>query len=204
MEKAIAHDANNILTVLIGYVDLLNDSVEENNIDSIKKIVVRIKDTTERLTGCFKEITQSKIDIDVNQELVKLTTEYKKKDNRTYVNTNFADGPKKLNMKRVHFDRIFGNLIKNAVEAPYSLTKHIEVATYHVNDVLKIEISNDGKMIPDEIVSKIFEKGISTKGSTGLGLYSVQRTLSELGGKVTCKSDKRKTCFTVSFRTERK
>lgn len=85
---------------------------------------------------------------------------------------------------------IIGNLINNALEAvECSAVKRINVDIFFDNDILKIEVSDTGPGIEEEVKENIFVQGYSTKGNDrGLGLYLIQRSLQRLGGTISVNS----------------
>jgi two-component system NtrC family sensor kinase len=107
--------------------------------------------------------------------------------------------------------RIFSNIITNAIDALKMLPSeterkiHIEITKTPQNK-MRIEISNNGPHIPEEIRSKIFEPFFTTKanvGGTGVGLSTVKNIVTNiLKGTIeahnTLKED-RGTTFTITF-----
>ena len=73
--------------------------------------------------------------------------------------------------------QVFLNIIKNAKESfenNHTKDKIIEISVSKINNVIRIEIFNNGGNINNEIHDKIFEPYFSTKNEkmgTGLGLY---------------------------------
>jgi two-component system, NtrC family, nitrogen regulation sensor histidine kinase NtrY len=83
--------------------------------------------------------------------------------------------------------RVFVNLIDNAMEAPGSESKIIEIASSFdaERDVIVIEISDNGEGIDPANQPKLFQPYFSTKGrGTGLGLAIVHRIISDHKGKI--------------------
>ncbi len=76
------------------------------------------------------------------------------------------------------------NLIQNSFDA---ITKNgkVEFNYYKANTNLIIEISDNGKGIPDEIKNKIFDLYFTTRNEgTGLGLSITQKIISEHKGRI--------------------
>lgn len=83
------------------------------------------------------------------------------------------------------------NILQNAVE---SLPEkgNIHVALLTSDQKVIIEISDNGKGIPDEIRSQVTDPFFSTKPTemhTGLGLYHVQKLMNDIGGKLIIESE---------------
>lgn len=82
---------------------------------------------------------------------------------------------------------IIGNLLDNAIEAVQGLPNGRVVfsGTDLGNDIV-IEVSNNGRSIPQNKVKQIFERGYSTKKKRkrGYGLSIVKETLEDLNGQI--------------------
>ncbi len=89
--------------------------------------------------------------------------------------------------------RIVQNLVSNAV----NYTKPggaVKITTSLEEESLILKVEDTGIGIEEEDVPRIFERGVRMKnaaqmaGGLGIGLYSVQETLRNLGGEITCSS----------------
>jgi|TARA_R110002124_G_scaffold78287_2_gene209223 two-component system phosphate regulon sensor histidine kinase PhoR len=89
--------------------------------------------------------------------------------------------------------RILDNLLSNAV----NYTKPdgaIKMTTSLEGEQLVLKIEDTGIGIEEEDIPRIFERGVRMKnaaqmcGGLGIGLYSVQETLRNLGGEIICTS----------------
>ncbi|MBV6684633.1 sensor histidine kinase [Bacillus sp. JRC01] len=89
---------------------------------------------------------------------------------------------------------IIGNIIDNAFEA-VSGQAHPEVQVYTTDmaDDLIIEVTDNGKGIPPDLLERIHEQGFSTKvgKDRGFGMALVQASLRELNGSLEVSSDER-------------
>ena len=70
------------------------------------------------------------------------------------------------------------------------------------NDIV-ICIQNNGPMIEDEVIDKIFQSGFSTKDNSnkehGFGLAIVKETIEKCKGKISVTSDIEKTEFIITI-----
>ncbi len=82
---------------------------------------------------------------------------------------------------------ILGNLIENAFEACKLSTRQPKV-TLSMSDFgdLIFEVEDSGPGVPEAMVEKIFERGVSTKQSAdnGVGLFLVRQALLDMKGSV--------------------
>ncbi len=88
---------------------------------------------------------------------------------------------------------IIGNLINNATESLNDINlkkKKIYIGLFEEEEGLKIIVDDNGKGIPEQLQTKIFERGFSTKtgNSRGIGLDLIQRNIKLFAGKIELKS----------------
>jgi signal transduction histidine kinase len=106
------------------------------------------------------------------------------------IETTFDFPPMGVPLPRGMF-QVFGNLAKNAVDAmPQGGT--LGVAARLANGRVKIEVSDTGTGIPEEIRDRIFEPFFTTKEvgkGTGLGLPICQRIVERLGGTLAIETE---------------
>jgi PAS domain S-box-containing protein len=98
-----------------------------------------------------------------------------------------------------HLERVFRNLISNAVEAMPEGGKLYLRAYDCSQDFLAIQIQDTGVGMPAEVAEHVFEPFYTTKSKgTGLGLTIAQRIIEEHGGQISVQSQMSKgTTFTI-------
>ncbi|HVJ64683.1 MAG TPA: HAMP domain-containing sensor histidine kinase [Bdellovibrionota bacterium] len=84
-----------------------------------------------------------------------------------------------------HFKRLVSNLVNNAAEAIRE-SGVVSVTLRSHNDFAVIDVKDTGCGIPPEILSKVFDKGLSynKENGFGLGLYHARECVKEWGGKI--------------------
>lgn len=96
-------------------------------------------------------------------------------------------------------NQVFMNLLTNAAQAiPQRGT--IRIKTWEEAGFVKIAISDTGRGILPEHLSKIFDPGFTTKGvglGTGLGLSITYKIIQEHGGTIEVESSTAGTTFTI-------
>ncbi|MBE5784057.1 MAG: GHKL domain-containing protein [Clostridiales bacterium] len=93
--------------------------------------------------------------------------------------------------------RVLSNLMDNAMDALDGQKDACLFITLQ-EDVkgFSFEIKNNGPAIPENMLSSIFEPGISGKGEgRGMGLYIARRTMQSVGGDLTVQSSEAFTAF---------
>ncbi len=101
-------------------------------------------------------------------------------------------------MDRRHLKQALLNLIQNAMAAmPSGGTLNLSAA--HVNDELRLTVSDTGTGIPEELLTKIFEPYFTTKkNGTGLGLTITFKIIKEHSGEISLESKEgRGSAFTI-------
>ena len=103
---------------------------------------------------------------------------------------------------------IVSNLIDNAFDAILSESEHegkiISVYGYTEGENYYLSVSNNGPVIPAELIDRIFEKGFSTKkenkGEHGFGLHIIKQLVEKNGGRITVSSSEEETEFLVRIK----
>ena len=93
---------------------------------------------------------------------------------------------------RTKLVQVISNIISNSIK--HTRGGKIEV---QVKKGVIFRISDTGEGIPDDIAKKIFEKGVSGRESTGLGLWIAKKLVEAHGGKIWIERTERGT--TVGF-----
>jgi CitB family two-component system sensor histidine kinase MalK len=99
---------------------------------------------------------------------------------------------------------IIGNLVDNALEALTECDQQNKKVSIHFDfydHELVIEVADNGPGIKDDLVERVFLKGVSSKGNDrGIGLFLVNRSLAKLNGHIELSSEVGKgTRFTVTL-----
>ena len=94
-----------------------------------------------------------------------------------------------LNGSPDSFKQVLSNLYNNSKEAFESKAGTITIKSYKQNNDIVIEFSDTGPGIEDNIRQKVFTPYYTTKkAGTGLGLPTVYRIITEMGGDIKIES----------------
>lgn len=101
---------------------------------------------------------------------------------------------------------ITSDLLTNACEA-ISFPVDVEEAVYlyivEHEDKIDLEVRNIGPPISMDVIGQWFKKGYSRKGQgRGLGLYNVQKILSEYNGSISCMNESHDQHNWISFKVK--
>lgn len=193
------HDFANHINVIQGLC-LLN---KPDTVETIDKYVRGISDT---IHSSFRHLDTGNDYID---GLLSIKNNYAVKNNidfKVMINEPFS----LLKIRQDELISIISNLIDNAFES-FQLTSNIEhkeisIATFKENENFCIEIADNGDVIPENIIEKVFNKGFSTKtkqnDNHGFGLYITKQLVKKNNGTISVESVPEKTQFTIKFKME--
>lgn len=112
---------------------------------------------------------------------------------------NISSNLDKLIVPSWEMCRVLGNIIDNAIDASKNFKKAlIELSIYENLDSYIFIIKNNGQLMPDNIIHKIFDAGFTTKGKNGegMGLFITREIVEKYNGKITLNREK-DTCFKI-------
>lgn len=199
----VAHDFNNILTIINGYGSLLVS--DGNASEEVVRATKEILDAADRAAGLTRQllafgrrqVMRPEL-MDVNRSLQLLFNMLHRIVGENITMTSdlgiddlyvFADS--------VMIDQMVMNLVVNAKDAMEGNSGHIKISTGRESMAgetgqVYIEVSDNGMGIPEDYLEKIFEPFFTTKEQgkgTGLGLATVFGVAEQHGGKVTVSSE---------------
>ncbi len=91
---------------------------------------------------------------------------------------------------KIKLESLFNNLIINAIQSMNNKGTITVRISDEPNNMLKIQVEDDGPAIPTESLKKIFEPLFTTKQSgTGLGLTSCKKIVEQHGGTISVSND---------------
>ncbi|GMP09195.1 ATP-binding protein [Bradyrhizobium sp. TM239] len=217
----IAHEFNNMLTVITGTIEILADAVRDNPpLATITKLISEAADRGAALTSSLLSFARKQAlqpaEIDVNgllEELAKLllATFDKKIEIVTRLDANvwlaYADrgqlSSALLNLAINARDAMLdgGRLTLTTRNVVFGVREAVAVGAGYAGDYVEIEIADSGTGIPQAILERIFDPFFSTKEvgkGTGLGLSMVFGFVKQSGGGIKVASEEgRGTIFTI-------
>lgn len=111
---------------------------------------------------------------------------------------------KDLMLSQEDYITIIGNLLENAIEELNSVDyelREIRLGLYCRPDCSIITCEDTGGGIHPELMERIFEKDVSSKGENrGTGLYLIHQIVEENDGEITFETEPGEgSCFTITF-----
>ena len=208
----VAHDFNNVLTAIFGYVDLLMEQFKEDDprradLQEIRRSAERAASLTRQLlTFSRKQVVQPRLlDLnDVISSLEKLVSRLMMAEIELVL--NLAPGLWKVRADPGQIEQVIVNLCANARDSmPEGGRLEVATANEYVpgngaehrhglaaGNYVVLTVSDEGRGIPEDIREHIFEPFFTTKGQsqgTGLGLATVYGIVKQNRGGIYVESE---------------
>ena len=200
MARQVAHEIKNPLTPMrlnIEYLQILWDrkdaKFEENFKETLKSLLEQI-DTLSKIATAFSdyaklpENTPTSFDL---AELLKSTIKLYDVEKNITISLSYNEKDAwTLYADKNNLSRVFGNIIKNAIQAIGSEQGLIKVILSNLEEKYQIKISDNGCGIKDDDKNKVFFPNFTTKSSgMGVGLSVSQDIVQRMGGSITFESE---------------
>lgn len=202
----VAHEINNPLTSIIGFVELMKEyddmNLIKNRLEIIEHESIRARDIVRELLNFARKRPLQLSDVDINSLLreVSLLTRAQAKTGRVEIIEEYGEIPKMIGDPN-QLKQVFVNIINNAIHAmPEGGRLHI--ITSSSNDSISVIFRDTGEGIPGDVLPRIFEPFFTTKREkgTGLGLSISYRIIQDHGGMIDVESEEGKgTTFKISL-----
>ncbi|QWV97327.1 response regulator [Geomonas nitrogeniifigens] len=209
----VAHEFNNMLSVIIGYAEMLEMEYQGNRriADTLKEIckaAQRSRDLTAQLLSFSRQQLISPKMIDVNQALGELARKVSLLAGReTRVSLKLCREPWPVKIDPAQLEEIVSNIVSNAgaampgggdlVIGTGNITVGEELCSTNIDaapgEYLEITISDSGHGMDGETCRHIFEPFFTTREvgqGNGLGLATVYGMVTQNGGFVTVESER--------------
>lgn len=217
----IAHEFNNMLTVITGTIEILADAVKDNPpLATITKLISEAADRGAALTSSLLSFARKQAlqpaEIDVNELIEELTKLLLATfDKKIAIVTRLGGNVWLAYADRGQLSSALLNLAINARDAMldggkltlttrnvvFGVREAVAVGAGYAGDYVEIEIADTGSGIPQAILERIFDPFFSTKEvgkGTGLGLSMVFGFVKQSGGGIKVVSEEgRGTVFTI-------
>ena len=195
--SGIAHDINNPLTGVLAFAQLAMQGVDPkspayDDLKEIEKSALRCKKIVEELMTFSRPLKQSNptaVDLGdvVKRVLPNLQVQWKDRDYRLKIQLEKLP---LVSVSESKFEQVFTNLLCNAFQA-IPVGGEIIVRSGQEEEMVYIDIADNGEGIPQENLKRIFDPYFTTKGNmggTGLGLPTTYNIVREHGGRIKVKS----------------
>lgn len=215
-----AHELRGPITVIRGYIDVLQDELAQTLQEDQKELFHRIVVSTNRLSGYINNILNTSrydrrhLRMHLSETTIKAVYDTIADDmnlratsQRRILTVNIPDGLPSIAADPASLGEVFSNIIDNAIK--YSNEGGtIGVTAASKGDTVEFSVEDHGIGMPGSVVSNLFQKfyrshrSRETVAGTGIGLYISKAIVESHGGTIGVRSeDGRGSVFTVSLPT---
>lgn len=193
MAKQVAHEIKNPLTPMQLTVQNFQrkfDPTDPNNTQKIKDFcesMIHQIDTMNAVASAFSNFASMPAQQNETVDLVKIIPLALEIFNKDYIVFNCSESEIDVNIDRTQLIRIINNLVKNAIQAipETQENKQIEIKLFTQENLIYIQVTDNGKGIEPEYAERIFEPKFTTKSSgMGLGLGIIKNIIENYNGTI--------------------
>lgn len=206
----LVHDFKSPLTTIQTIVDVIRMEHEGEESFNDGQYLERIEYAVGSMSGMLSELCHEDrlACVDTKHLADKALSQASATEYAPYLHAENTVPEDRVNANRIYFTRVLLNLMQNAAQAiPKGRTPEIWLRVSRREDAdgtkILFSVSDNGKGIPPEDREKIWSKGVSGKGSSGMGLAFVQSVVEGMGGVIELSSEVGVgTTFTIVLRQE--
>ncbi len=191
----MGHDIRNSLTAIEGYVEELKEKHEDLYFEKILRRTNYVGNLLEHSIDLAEAGTtvekKDRVDLDrLVATVADVIIPKSIKFNKDNLGTIEGDNGK--------LSQVFKNLFENAIV--HGKPNKINVTKTEKKGKIVLSISNNGKLIDEKVIKKVFDRGYSTKkGSTGLGLSIVKKIIEGHGWDISIDTKEKLTNFRITI-----
>jgi two-component system, NtrC family, nitrogen regulation sensor histidine kinase NtrY len=195
MARQVAHEIKNPLTPMKLSIQYLQKAIDNNSpnvkemTSNVAKTLVEQIDHLSKIASDFSQFANignpRKEVFDLHELLYSLSSLYEATDNLDF-SWHPLDQRVLLFADKTQLNRLFTNLLQNALEAASGRDRKSIHITEHLNgEYITVSVSDNGEGIPEQTRSKIFTPNFTTKTSgTGLGLAMSKSIVENAEGDI--------------------
>jgi len=199
--QGIAHNLNNLLGVVIGYLDLVKSGYDKPAV--VKKNAQSVDDAIQRIVGIVRQLStlvvKSRPELSrvalprlIEGGIRRFQTDYKLTAGIVVYNTV---NDLEIDTNNETFEEVLSKVLINAWESYQDAPADQRAISIHTrlvdkprgDKMLEVRVDDNGRGIPEDIRDRMFEPFVSSKRTVGvgMGLTIARHSLRSLGGEVT-------------------
>jgi signal transduction histidine kinase len=165
--------------------DIKQGKIEQNTLlEALSKLQLWLDQTVK----VSRIVTKADFNLEletIRKDLSRFVFEYLNSDEITRARLKFDisyDGqPFVVRFRPMEITILFDNLIDNAIKAH---ARNMRFQIRSSGKELIISLANDGEAVPKSVMDSLFELGISSRGGSGIGLYTCRDIVRGMGGDI--------------------
>lgn len=191
----VAHDFGNLLTAILGYAELLRDSLGPSRsyreLDEVIKSAHRATAVTRQLLAFSRHDAGVARVFDVNAQLRGMERLIRRViGDGVRLEFELADDVPTVRADPGQLEQAVLNLAVNARDAMTSRQGSVRFITRREEAEVVVSVVDDGQGMSPELLARVFEPFFTTKATgTGLGLPIVREITERFGGRVRVQSE---------------
>jgi two-component system, NtrC family, nitrogen regulation sensor histidine kinase NtrY len=195
MARQVAHEIKNPLTPMKLSIQYLQKAIDTNQ-HNVKELTAGVANTLieqidhlSKIAADFSQfanIGNKKIELVDLHQVIGILVDLYSSNPKVNIEWNKIFGSVVMKADKTHMNRVFTNLLANAVDACQD-KRFCDIKINEVQDdgVITISVEDNGEGIPEEMRSKIFTPNFTTKTSgTGLGLAMTKSIVEQAKGNI--------------------
>lgn len=215
MAGGIAHEINNPLSIIKGYIDLLRRHSARHSLNPellaqyINKMDLTVGRISKIVSGMRRFSRESSMDEKVKYSINKIVEETldicleRINNNGTAVDVDYIENDPFVLCRPVEISQVLLNLINNSYQATSSFTHPwIKIKMDDHGDLFRISVIDSGEGIDANVRQKLFQPFFTTKEvgtGTGLGLSISRGIIEEHGGRLYYDEEAVHTTFVIEL-----
>jgi len=196
VSAGVAHEMNNALTLLIGWLDLLLSDVQDNpqmrsTLELLMNEATRISRLTRNLLEVARGVSEAPRECDVQTLLDEVLSlvRYEMRASNIEVESRLASQLPPIHASPGRLKQALLNVLLNAQQAMPSGGRLVVSAEADADGYVQLAVEDTGCGIPEDIRARIFSPFFTTKqNGTGLGLSVTRKIVEDHGGAVRIES----------------
>jgi signal transduction histidine kinase len=193
-----SHELKSPIQPIMGFAELAKSGdIDQNEAwDGVTQLAKKLQDLANDVLDVSKienkQLRLNKESVKINELISDVVNSFRINAKNITLQENY-DEDIEIRVDKMRFDQVMRNLLTNAIK--FTQKGQIKVST-HVNideNYVQVIVADNGDGIPNEIISRIFEKfvtkGHGSQSGTGLGLFLCKGIIEAHGGEISAKNN---------------